>query len=227
MILIISQNKRKATALSDILYYMGVLSLGVTPKEALSEISPDYSAVIVTNPEILPDAADFVKRLRRYASDTPIFSVSDSTDNASLKSLFNLSLPDSIYSTTMIAKISLFCLENGKRAPGAYSIAGIDAGCDLSEPLFFDEKVALTKTETMILRYLIRIYPRKAKAAQILTHAFKSGRNPEPSSVRTHISVMNKKFRQSFSHPIISSSEGGGYTVLTPEYYEKKAESCL
>ena len=122
----------------------------------------------------------------------------------------------------MIKSIDSHCIRRGKRAIGSYSLAGIDAGCDLRLPTYFDKEIPLTKTETMILRYLIRIYPRKAKAVEILCHAFKSGRDPEVASVRTHISVMNKKFKKEFGKNLISSFEGGGYTVLTPEYSENR-----
>ena len=227
MILIISQNKRTASAISDILYYMGILSLGITPKELAAEISPDYSAIIFANPEISPDAADFVKRLRKYAKDIPLISLSDSILDAKITSLFDLSLSEGIYSTTLVKELNKLCISKEKRCVGAYSLAGIDAGCDLPLPTFFDTPIPLTKSETMILRYLIRIYPRRANPKQILRHAFKSGKKPEPSSIRTHVSVMNKKFRQAFSRPLISTAEGGGYTVLTPEYLERKSECTL
>ena len=116
---------------------------------------------------------------------------------------------------------------NGKRAVGCYSLAGIDAGCDLPRPKFFENELKLTKTEAMILRYLIRIYPRRAGAKEILLHAFKSGAKPEPASVRTHISVMNKKFKAEYSRAVVSSSEEGGYTVLTPEYFEQKTKITI
>ena len=74
MILIINKSKKNARALSDMFYFMGVLSLGVTPKEALSEISPIYKAVIIENPDMLADKEDFVSRLRSYAN-IPIFAI--------------------------------------------------------------------------------------------------------------------------------------------------------
>jgi DNA-binding response OmpR family regulator len=206
---------------------MGILSLGITPKEAYSEISTDYSAVIVTEPDRLPDAADFIGRLRKYASCIPIISVSDEELSEDTRSVFDLTLNESIYSTTLVKAISEHLIKRGKRAIGSYSISGIDAGCELKNPTYFGDEIALTKTESMILKYLIRIYPRKAKPREILVHAFKSGRCPEAASVRTHISVMNKKFREKFGHSLISASEGGGYTVLTPEYIEKEKRQHL
>ena len=55
MILVIDKERRTARNLSDALSYMGFISVGLTPSEALSEISLRYSAVIVMNPATLAD----------------------------------------------------------------------------------------------------------------------------------------------------------------------------
>ena len=64
MILIINKSKKEARGLSDMFYYMGLPAQGVTPSEALSEVSPVYRAIIVMNPHGLGDVADYVRRLR-------------------------------------------------------------------------------------------------------------------------------------------------------------------
>ena len=108
-----------------------------------------------------------------------------------------------------------------------YRLAGIDASCSNERVDVFDKAIAFTKTETMILRYLIAYYPTPQSAKRIVKYAYKPTKKPEISSIRTHISVMNKKFREKFGHSLISASEGGGYTVLTPEYIEKEKRQHL
>ena len=75
MVLIINTSKKQAQSVSDIFYYMGIISCFATPKEAFSEISDLYRAVIVLNPESFPDIEDFVTKIKSYASSVPIFAI--------------------------------------------------------------------------------------------------------------------------------------------------------
>ena len=77
MILIVCESKRIARSVSDTFHYMSILSYGATPYEGLSEISSKYSAVLIINPESLPDVYDYIKRLRSYMGRIPIFGVTD------------------------------------------------------------------------------------------------------------------------------------------------------
>lgn len=215
MILIISSTKKKAQAISDIFYYMGVLSYAATPSEALSEISSLYRALIILDPEELADAEDYLSRIRSYSSKIPIFTLSDGKD--SLHNSFDGVFENSIYSSTLIERIAYYQKQHALPLSAHYRLAGIDASCYLKHVKAFDDLIGFTKTETMILRYLIASYPIPQSSSEIIKYSFKPSRRPELTSIRTHISVMNKKFREVRGRNLFLSIPGEGYVVATPE----------
>ena len=89
MLLIISKQKRIASDIAETFRYMSILAYGATPSEALSEVSELYRAALIISPETLPDAADFVKRLRSYKSNLPIFAITDEEVDDAMISVFD------------------------------------------------------------------------------------------------------------------------------------------
>ena len=193
MILIINKSKKEARGLSDMFYYMGILAYGVTPAEALSEISPIYRAIILMSPDNLPDKEDYVARLRSYAQ-IPIFAMTASHDNHDVI-LFDEVIKKGTYASYIYKSICDYSYKYGTKLPGSYQLSGINASCDNIAPLYFFKALPFTKTETMILRTLIRTYPQPTSAKEILKYAFRPSKIPDISNIRTHISIMNKKFR--------------------------------
>ena len=217
MVLIIHANKRKAQAISDIFYYMGVLSYAATPTEAYLEISEHYRVALVVDPEELPDAESFVDKLRSYCRGVPIFSICAHQSCRDLSAFFDGCLPDNIYSSTLIEEIVRYQKEHNLPLSTKYTMAGIDASCDADAARIFDTPITFTKTETMILRYLTVAYPEPKDAYSILRYAFKPLRKPEETSIRTHISVMNKKFRAINGRNLFLAIPNEGYVISTPE----------
>ena len=215
MVLIISSSKKRAQLINDIFYYMGVISHAVTPSEAYSEFSGIYRAALVIEPDSLSDAEDFVTKLRSYASGVPIFAISD-TKNYSEK-IFDGSFQGSIYSSTLVEEIVRYQSEHRLPLSAHYRLAGIDASCTNERVSVFDKAVSFTKTETMILRYLIACYPTPQNAKRIVKYAYKPTKKPEISSIRTHVSVMNKKFRELTGKNLFLAMDKEGYVVSTPE----------
>ena len=215
MVLIISTSKRKAQIINEIFYYMGVLSYAATPTEALSEISGVYRAALVLDPQDLPDTVSFISKLKSYASLIPIFAISDSNDYQ--KDVFDGNFKNSIYSSTLIEKIVEYQYNHKLPLSAHYRVAGIDASCDSERVTFFDKTIPFTKTEVMILRYLIASYSTPQDARSILKYAYKHSKKPESASIRTHISVMNRKFRDSTGKHLFFSIEKEGYFISTPE----------
>lgn len=218
MILIINKPLKDARNLSDMFYYMGVLAYAATPSDALSEISGIYRAVIIMNPNTLADKRDYVARLRSYVS-IPIFALSD-TDSSEDKIIFDGVMRRGAYASTILSFIDEYSDRLGITSPGTYKLAGINASVNLYTPMYFNKALPFTKTETMILKTLIITYPRPLEAKEILKYAFKPSRTPELSNIRTHISVMNKKYREIIGRNIISLATGEGYRILTPEFAE-------
>lgn len=221
MILVVDKHRRAARNLSDALSYMGFISTGVTPSEALSEISTIYRAVIITSVEALPDAEDYVSRLKRYAQDVPIFAVFDSVDNK-YSHLFAECFKRGGYASRLAEGIIRYCDDKDLSLPGHYALAGLDISVDLRTPTYFFTPLPFTKTELMILRYLFRIYPSTAKSEKILKYAYRPARRPDPSNIRTHISIINKKFKAITGRNLVYQMFGKGYSILTPEILDNQ-----
>ena len=215
MILIINKSKRDARGLSDMFYYMGQAAQGVTPSEALSEISPIYRAVIIMNPNELGDKSEYLMRLRSYA-DVPIFAITDSVSGMD-EICFDGILPKDAYAAKIYSYLYDYSMQNSKPVPGQYTLAGIDASSHLRFVEYFGKAIPFTRTEAMIIRTLIRLYPLPIRSKDILKYAFRPARTPEVANVRTHISVINKKWREVADRPLIVMESGKGYRILTPE----------
>ena len=218
MILIINKSRKEAQRLSEMFYFMGIVSYAATPSEALAEISTVYSAVIVMNPSILPDKEDYVFRLRSYAN-LPTFAISDAPESID-GIIFDGVMKGAPYASKILSYITNFCTLRGLKSPGLYKLAGIDASVNLITPVYLSKALPFTKTELMILRTLIATYPAPIKASLILKYAFKPTKKPELPNIRTHVSIMNKKFRSITDRNVIILTPSEGYKVLTPEIKE-------
>ena len=215
-----------ARNLAETFHFMSILSYGATPHEALSEVSGLYRAVLIINPDGFPDIVDYVNRIRSYRSDIPIFAKLESDASSHYPDIFDGCFSKSTFTPALADKIINYANERKSARIGEYYLGGFDASSNTIGVYYFYTKLALTKTEAMILRYLIRSYPIPQKADRILKYAFRPSRAPEPSSIRTHLSLMNKKFEDSIGRKMIGLEAGLGYVILTPEYLEKK-EACL
>ena len=222
MILIISKPKSKAEDLCDMFNFMGVLSIAKSPAEALSEISEIYRAIILIGDSVLYDEGDFIKKIRLYSS-APICSFG----KPCCEENFDIILDKSSSASKILANIKDFAISYNLAKPGEYKTYGLDLSVDKTTSTFFSRPIHLTKTELMILRTLIRFYPNPIKPKQILYYAFRQKRAPEESSIRTHISVINKKFEKYFSKRIITNPDNNGYLILTNEIIEKIKASAI
>ena len=221
MVLIVNKKRMAAKTLSETFRYMGIVSLGVTPSEALSEISPLYRAVIVLNPEELGEPRDFVRRLKSYAKMVPVFAVGDNLEGFDAEDAFDGSFRYSCMSVRLVCYIADFCRKNNLPCIGEYKAAGINATCDIESVTYFGEPIRLTKTESMIIRLMIRTYPSPMPKESIMDYVFKATRLPDSASVRTHISGINRKFKATFGRNIITMITGRGYVLLTPEIIDE------
>ena len=223
MILIVSQNKSKAVAVSDIFHYMLILSYPCVPKDALREISTVYKAILVVDPEDLPDSKDFIKKMRALA-DIPIFAISEDPKSMPNTEYFDKAYKNAILSSTLVVNIIEYLKQENRPCVGEYRLAGIDTSFYLKTPTFYFHDVNLTKTERMIMNYLIVTYPLKQSNTNIVKYAFRSGKKPEDASIRTHISHIKNKFRKINERDIIENIPGKGYYILTPEIVYKVAK---
>jgi DNA-binding response OmpR family regulator len=225
MVLITDTAKCRAQDVSDIFHYMGILSYAATPKEALSEISSIYKAVLILHPEKFADIEDYLQKLRSYDRAVPVIAITDAHLPEYVSELFDGCYPDSIYSSTLVYEIAKLQKERGLPIIGAYRLAGIDASSDRRSVCVFDKPLPFTKTEIMILKYLIVSYPSPQSPKNILKYAFKPSRKPEITSIRTHVSVMNKKFRGVKGKNLFLAVPSHGYVISTPEIIQTYGEA--
>ena len=222
MLLIISKSKKIASDIAETFRYMSILAYGATPAEALTEVSEIYRAVLIVSPEALPDAKDFVRRVHTYKSNLPIFALTDTTLEALTATAFDKVFTRPTFSPALASKIIEYANENSHERIGDYRLGGIDASSDRIGVTYFDIDVQLTKTEALILRYLIRSYPIPRSATEIIKYVFKSSRAPEAASIRTHLSMINKKLEAVMERRAIVLVPSQGYLISTPEYVAKE-----
>ena len=214
MILVISKSEKSANAVADMFRYMGILATAATPSRALSQISTVFSAVLIVNPASLADANDYFDRLSSYAASVPIFALCEKGESPTFKRDIKI-FTSSTYASRIVSEISDYSAERGLRIIGDYRLTGIDASVEGRRVRYFGKEILLTKTETMIVRALIRTYPVKTPPTKLLDYVFKTAKRPDVSNVRTHISMINKKFRAVTGENIISSCAGFGYSIIT------------
>ena len=216
MILIISKEKRQAASAAEILHYMGILAYPATPSSALSEISTVYRSALIINPQSLPDVKDYLRRIHTYVGSMPVFGISDSGVPEDISHLF-FKCYSKAFSPKIAVDMMISLRDNNIDTPGTYRLAGIDASVYENTVRWFDKPLLLTYTEAMILRFLIRTYPNPVSAEKIIKYAFNPAKAPEPSCIRTHLSVMNKKFRSLTDINLTFSVPKQGYILKTPE----------
>lgn len=217
MVLIVCSTKKEATCLSEIFYYMGIVSYGTTYYQGLGEVSPMYRAVIMLFPEKFADIRDYIDRVRTYSSVIPIFGVTDNRDQIGrYEKYFSAIYKYSTLSAHLASKMAEYCRSQNQPHIGDYRLAAINATADRDEVEFFGIPIELTKSEKMILRFLMRAYPNPMKSPKILKYAFRQSRVPEQSTVRAHISGINRKYREKFGRNIIMMLPHEGYVILTP-----------
>ena len=218
MLLIISQSKKNARTIADTFYYMGILAYAATPHEALSEVSNLYRAVLILSPNTFPDIVDYVNRIKSYKRDLPIFSLT-STDPASFfPDVFDCCFSMQTLTPELAERIIDYANTSNKARIGDYFLAGFDASSHNVGVNYFYEKLPLTRTESMILRLLIRKYPIPTSCDEIVKYAFRASDAPQPTSIRTHISMMNKKLEKVIKRRMLSFVPRRGYVIVTPEF---------
>lgn len=217
MILIIDKSKSNAKKYADTMYYLGVPTLAVTPTEALSKVSKDFKAIILLNTHLFADLYDYVNRLRSYSADVPIFAVCKDKNDFNYTRSFD-AVYENTYITSVFNNVCNYCTEHNLCPPSRFRLAGLDATVSIDTPIYLWHPIDFSRTERMLLRVFIATYPRVISPKELLVLAFKKARLSQPSNIRAHVSIMNKKFREATGRNLITLSEcGKGYHLITPE----------
>lgn len=219
MILLVNRSRKDGRALADAFRYMGILARAETPSRATGEISTFYRLVIITDPHTLPDEREYVKLIRSYLSTVPIMALTDRP--LCDPSIYDVVAEKSSTAAKIYKSIREYFATSRKYPPGEYLLLGLDASASAGFVTNYSVVIPTTKTQSMILRALIRAYPISLSPKDILKYAFSESKLPDPTSIRTHICAINKKFEKRFERRLIVSIDGG-YTLLTPDLADRR-----
>ena len=156
MVLIVNSSENDGKIAAEMFHYMGILATQRKPHAAFNEISMRYSAVLVMHPERLADVCDFVEKISSYARAVPLFAISDASPELSRADLFASVYPSDVLSSRLADEMIDYTKKHGLPVVGDYRLAGIDLSATSYRASYFGRPLPLTKTESMILRYLIR-----------------------------------------------------------------------
>lgn len=211
MVIVISSTPSQGTAYANALRYFGLVAFQETPMRALSEISPRISAVLITTPGAIADEKDYVKRIKSYNRSVPVFAIRDSSDEA-----YDCCIPRDSSVSLVYEAMQEYIKSKGSRPLGVYKLAGLDVsiGQRIQSYSFLDIK--FTETELFIIRLLIRSFPIRQTAKQIIRYAYPKNCLSCEAVVRTHISKINKKFSKLTERHLITSEMRAGYIIDTP-----------
>lgn len=210
MLLIIDAKTRRGESFANSFYWMGVLSVCHKPIKALSEISPAVGAILIVEPQELPDIADYVARVRALCRTVPIFALTDEAINSDL---FIDVFTTRGFTSTYLSRMRDAAAKIGTRPVGLYRLSGMDVSCTQEMLTYKGHSVRLTKTEAMILRYLFLAYPLRVQAHQILAHAYRKDTRPDVGAIRAHICSLNRKLTPILGYRAIQGERGEGYRV--------------
>ena len=199
-------------------FYIGIPATAIDYKSALSENYDAYSAIIIINPEKINGTEEIISKLHSGKEKPAVFALCDDKQYIEkTRGIFSKILDRATYSPMLFDTIAAFTKKNNRNSPGIYKLCDINASLNLPNTLYKNVSIPFTKTENMILRVLIRFYGKPVSSSEILKYAFRQSRVPELSNVRTHISIMNKKFRSKTNKNLIKLSSGKGYELIIEE----------
>lgn len=225
MLLIVNTSEKSGNAIAEIFHYMGIISVQKKPHDALSEICTRYSAVLICEPQAFPDPRDYMHRLRSYGANIPMFALVVDPSTFAYEGLFDGVFPEHIFSSSIATAMIRYCQNKHIHAVGDYRLAGIDATPVRKDVIYFGAPLHLTKTEAMIVRFLIRCFPNRSPTKDVLRYAYRPSRSPDPSNIRTHVSIINKKARALTGRNLIDLVQREGYRIVTPILFEEKKRS--
>ena len=206
MILIYGKNKNLCLSAREIFLGMGYIS-EVADGEALPKAR--HHGVIILGREGEFAGREFVQKLRTWAPKMPIIAVRE--DLLTVSGGVDAVLPCSLSVAYAAREMDRIAAARGCTPIGRYMAGGLSAVVGEAISLY-GESVELTKAEGAILRALLAVYPSGLSAGEIAGLAFRGGREPSSSGVRTHISAINRRLRAVGGENLLLS-DGGRYSI--------------
>ena len=219
MILITGKRRAYARLIADYINRLGIICYPTSLSNAPKEICPMYRLIIVTEPDRENVTDEYLTSLRRSAFGCPIVALyQGEVDQGETR--FDALYSDRTFSAKLVTRLIQLLKEKELPCIGDYRLAGINASATSGGVTYFEEAIDLSRTEAMILRFLMRSYPKPKKSETIVKYIYPPTKRPDPSTIRTHICKINKKFKDAFGNCIITSPIGTGYLINTPEIKE-------
>ena len=206
MILIYGKNKNLCLSAREIFLGMGYIS-EVADGEALPKAR--HRGVILLGREESHAGRELVRKIRTVFPKMPIIAVREDlhTVSGEVDAVFPCSLSVA-YATREMERIAA---SRGCTPIGKYAVGGLSAAVGEAITVH-GEAVKLTRSEGAIVRSLLAVYPCGLSAEGIAGLAFRSGREPSASGVRTHIAAINRRWRTVTGENLLLS-DGGRYSI--------------
>ena len=220
MILVVNEARTNSLAIPNLFRHLGIPTRDTSAKGALRLIKPIYRALILNTADDISDLPAYTLQLRQACAGTPIFAICKNPD-VRRGELFDGVLRTGTLVPIMRDEIIEYCRRKSLPLPGEYRLLGLDCSSDTDCATLFGAPLPFTRIERMILRTLIRSYPTPISPIDIISLIYSESRMPEFSNIRTHISVMNKKFLAITGTGLIYSRFGEGYSLLEPRTSEE------
>ena len=221
MVLFVSKSRRDAVTAADLFKLLNIVAYGANQAEALKEIAPRYHAVVLIDPEKFPDHIDFIKLIHSYQREMPIFALTDRPDLLPHPELFADIESNNVRSAEYAYKMYDCLSRMGKPPIGIYNAGEVRSVCDMDHITYYGIRLDFTKMESAIIRFIMANHPFPQSTAQIIKYVYPRNKKPEEATVRTHISVINRKFKALFpSIDFILHVPHKGYKIKTPSHFE-------
>ncbi|MBQ2793603.1 MAG: hypothetical protein IJF05_02760 [Clostridia bacterium] len=190
MILITGKERGFCLTAREILFGMGIICELCEPWEVSSRLLKRHSAILSVGRDLGMEAWELVSGIRSSDPKIPIIAVRE--DFCSREAvLFDAAYPSSLYCALAVRRLCELAAERGIRRAGEYRTGELSVVA--GRALLGGASLSLTKSEAAVLGSIIAFYPEKILAGKISELAFRHGREPSESGVRTHISAINKK----------------------------------
>ena len=219
MVLIIDGDKVISAAIADMLYYMGIPCAVSAKPIKTTQISNIYDAVIFTEPCRRSTDIELVRAVRFLTLGAPSIAVVSSAERLSFeeRALFDVIASPQLTPQSLLEMLKDCCSKNPDKIPGNYVAPCLNASSRINDVRYMGDSLGVTRSEAMIIRTLTRTHPLSVDSKTILRHAFRQGKAPDPSGIRTHICSINKKFLFLFGKRLIEADESGRYSLALPK----------
>lgn len=211
MILIYGKNKNLCSSAREIFLGMGYICEVCDGGEVLPDAR--HHGVILLGRDEMYAGSEFVQKIRTGSPKIPIIAVRE--DLHTVSDGVDAVFPCSLSVAYTAREMENIAGKRGCRKIGEYAVGGLSAAVG-EAVIFRGEAVEMTKAEVGILRTLLAVYPSGLSAEEIAALAFRLGREPSASGVRTHISAINRRLREVAGESLLSSSDGRYHIKIRP-----------